>query len=169
MTTLALTLLLAAATAAPHSSPQVRATFVPATAPKAPAHTEYLVEVNKKGQVVKIVSGKFSKDYYFNEHTFGNVNQMWIRHPDMTAEVGLYRVTFDFDPKRPKELPRRVELVKPGGDWGDKEGLANVIVKDANAQTAAWEKYLQEQNKNLPSYEQIVGSPTPSPTHTLHP
>jgi hypothetical protein len=162
MITFALTLLLAATTAAPHASPQ--ATFVPAAAPKQQAHAEYLVEVNKKGQVVKIVSGKFSKDYYFNEHTFGNVNQMWIRHPDMTAEVGLYRVTFDYDPKRPKELPRKVELVKAGGDWGDKEGLANVIMGDAEAQTAAWQKYLQEQNKNLPPLEQIIGSPTPAPS-----
>ena len=159
MISLALTLLLATATAAP---------FVPATAPKVPLHTEYIAEVNKKGQVVRIEHGQFSKDGYFNQHTYGNVLQMWIRHADGRSEVGLFRVTFDYDP-RTKAVNRNFTLVKPGGNWGDKAGAATTMINDADAQTRAWEKFQAEQNKNLPSYEQILGRPTPSTKPTTHP
>lgn len=38
----------------------------------------------------------------FNAWTYGNVLQMWIRHPDGTAEVGIYKVTYDYDPATKK-------------------------------------------------------------------
>jgi hypothetical protein len=158
MISLALTLLLATATVAPHATP---GTFVPAAAPKVPLHTEYMAEVNKKGQVVRIEHGQFSKDGYFNEHTFGNVLQMWIRHPDGSAVVGLFRVTFDYDPKT-KNVARNFSLLKAGGDWGDKPGAATAMINDADAQTRAWQQFQREQNAKLPSIDQIVG-PTPTP------
>lgn len=162
MITLALTLLLATATTAPHPTPHATAaTFVPAIAPKVPLHTEYIAEVNKRGQVVRIEHGQFSKDGYFNEHTFGNVLQMWIRHPDGTATVGLFKITFDYDP-RTKNVARHFTLVKAGGDWGDKVGAATKMINDADAETRAWEKFQREQNAKLPSIDQIVG-PTPTP------
>ena len=163
MTSIVLTLLLAAATAAPHASPQAQPTFVPAALPKVPLHTEFFAEVNKKGQVVRVEHGLFSKDGFFNEHTFGNVMQMWIRHPDGTATVGLFRVTFDYDPKT-KGVHRDFTLVKAGGDWGDKMGAATKMMNDAAAQTRAWEQFQREQNAKLPSYEQIVGPPAATPS-----
>src|SRR5579859_1142615 len=95
MNILALALVLAAVTSpAPHATPQL----VGPNIPKTKLHTEWNVEVNKKGQVVKVETGKTCKDHYFNEHTLGNALLMWIRHEDGSAEVGLYRVTYDYDP-----------------------------------------------------------------------
>src|SRR5665213_1116738 len=74
-------------------------------------HTEFVVEVNAKGQVVRVKSGKDSVDTLYNAHTYGDVLQMWIRHPDGTAVVGLYRVTFDYNPKN-HMIARHVSLVK---------------------------------------------------------
>ena len=44
------------------------------------------MEVNKKGQVVRIKSGKGTKYGTFNAQTYGNALQMWIRKPDGSAE-----------------------------------------------------------------------------------
>ena len=70
-------------------------------------HTEFVVEVNAKGQVVRVKSAKAygDQDPFFNTQTNGNVLQMWIRHPDGSAEVGLYRVNYDYDPQDEKNQP----------------------------------------------------------------
>ena len=159
MNILALALVLAAATS---PAPQATPKLVGPDIPKVKLHTEFNVEVNKKGQVVKVESGKTSKDHYFNEHTLGNALQMWIRHEDGTAEVGLYRVSYDYDPET-KNVARTIALVKLGGDWGDKEGAALGMINDAEAASKAWEEYQARQNKNLPGLDQITGTPTPHP------
>jgi hypothetical protein len=155
------------------ATPSPRATAAPRVvlpkAPTFPEHAEFLVEVNKKGQVVRIKSAKGmgNKDPLFNAHVYGNVLQMWIRHPDGTAEVGLYRVTFDYDPHT-RKIARHPTLVQPGGNWGDDEGAADVMMetaeREARAQKAAQQQKQQAQNKNLPPLDTIVG-PTSSPTH----
>ena len=147
-----------AATPAPKASPNL----VGPNIPKVPLHTEWVVEVNKKGQVVKVETGKTCKDHYFNEHTLGNALQMWIRKPDGTAVVGLYRVSYDYEP-RTHGVFRKIEFVKAGGDWGDKQGAALGMINDANAQQKAWEEYQARQNKSLPSLDKITGTPTPHP------
>lgn len=147
-----------AATPAPKSTPRL----VGPNLPKVPLHTEFLVEVNKKGQVVKAESGKTCKDYYFNEHTLGNALQMFIRKPDGSAIVGLYRVSYDYEP-RTHGVFRNIDLVKTGGDWGDKQGAALGMVSDANAQAKAWEEFQARQSKNLPSLDKITGTASPKP------
>jgi hypothetical protein len=125
--------------------------------PKVPLHTEFVVEVNKLGQVVRVKSGKSCKDLTFNAQTYGNVLQMWVRHPDGSAETGLYKVTYDWNPQRKKVL-RQVSLVKVGGDWADKRGAANDMMDIADK-----EAHKAQQKPNLPSLQQIENA-TPKPT-----
>jgi hypothetical protein len=155
---------------APHPAPSI-------SLPKVPLHTEVVVEVNKKGQVVRVKSTKQSKVRTFNLQTIGNAEQMWIRHPNGTADVGLYRVTYDYDPKTQK-VTRRVALISKGGNWGNEPGAATVMIdlahKQALEQAKEWQaqqKKQQEQNAKLPSLNQIRGvheSPSPK-TATLPP
>ena len=131
--------------------------------PKIPLHTEVVVEVNKYGQVVRVKSTKPCKSQTFNVQTFGNALQMWIRKPDGTATVGLYRVTYDYDPKTQK-VARRVSLISAGGTWGNDEGAANVMMDTARKQALEMEHKSQQQNAKLPSLNDIRGgSPTPKP------
>jgi len=128
--------------------------------PSVPLHTEFVVEVNAKGQVVRVESGKDCKVLSFNAQTYGNVLQMWIRHPDGTAEVGRYRVTYDYDPKT-KDVHRGITLLTTGGDWASKTGAADDMMNKAQEETR---QYYESQGKNLPPLENIVGpSAAPSP------
>jgi hypothetical protein len=141
-----------AATPAPKATPKHVA--LPAiNFPKEKLHTEFIVEVNKKGQVVRVKSGKSCKEPSFNAQTYGNVLQMWIRHPDGSAQVGLYKVTYDYDPST-KNVHRDVALVSAGGDWGDKEGAATQMVDIANKEA---------RGEKLPALDNIIGSPSPHP------
>ncbi|HEY1976968.1 MAG TPA: hypothetical protein VGG89_10505 [Candidatus Baltobacteraceae bacterium] len=130
--------------------------------PTVPLRTEYLVEVNNKGQVVKSKPSKLSKLDTFNLMTYGNTLQMWIRKPDDTATVGLFRVTFDYDPKT-RKVARNIELVTPGGNWGEEPGAAAVMYQDAVKQLQAKIKQEQDQNASLPSLNEIRGK-SPAPT-----
>lgn len=132
--------------------------------PTVPLHSEVVVEVNKRGQVVRVKSTKPSKMQGFNLETYGNALQMWIRKPDGTATVGLYRVTYDYDPKTLK-VTRHVALISEGGSWGDQPGAATVMMEMAKKQAAAAQKKAADQNTKLPSLNEIRGVPTPSPTH----
>ncbi len=123
--------------------------------PKIPLHTEFVVEVNKLGQVVRVKSGKSCKDLTFNAMTYGNVLQMFIRTADgMHAIVGLYRVTYDYDP-RTTRARRGVGIVSRGGKWGNEEGAAN------NMRDIA-ERQAKRRNKPLPDFKQIVKPKTVS-------
>ncbi len=141
--------------------------------PDVPLHTEVVVEVNKKGQVVRVKATKPCKIQSFNLQTYGNALQMWIRKcrtegntTSCTAETGLYRVTYDYDP-RTQSVTRRVALISAGGTWANDEGAANVMIemaqKQAEAAEAAERKAQAEQNAKLPSLNEIRGVPTPKP------
>ena len=143
--------------------------------PPVPLHSEVVVEVNKKGQVVRVKSTKPSKSAAFNLKTYGNALQMWIRRcqnegsaTKCEGEVGLYRVTYDYDPKTTK-VTRRVALISAGGSWANEEGAANVMMqmlkKQEEAAAAAEQKAQQESNSKLPSLNEIRGIATPKPTH----
>ena len=67
--------------------------------PKVALHTEYIVAVNKLGQVTRIISGKTSKDRTYNIQTAGNALQAFIRTPEGKAIPGSYRLTYDYSPK----------------------------------------------------------------------
>ena len=133
------------------------------TLPTVPLHTEAIVEVNKKGQVVRIKSTKSCKVQSFNIQTFGNALQMWIRRPNGTAQVGLYRVSYDYDPKT-HGVTRSIALVSAGGNWGDEEGAANVMIEQARKTAAEDRQREAEQNAKLPSLNQIRGAPSPKPS-----
>jgi hypothetical protein len=133
------------------------------TLPTVPLHTEAVVEVNKKGQVVRIKSTKTCKIQSFNIQTFGNALQMWIRRPNGTAQVGLYRVSYDYDPKT-HGVTRSIALVSAGGNWGDEEGAANVMIEQARKTAAEDRQREAEQNAKLPSLNQIRGAPSPKPS-----
>jgi len=139
--------------------------------PKVKLHTEFIVEVNAKGQVVRVKSGKSCENPTFNAQTYGNVLQMWIRHPDGTADVGLYRVTYDYDPKT-QDVHRGVSIVQHGGNWGDKEGAANQMIdiakKEADEQRKAEETQAAKERADLPSLNSIIKT-SPSPSPSSHP
>lgn len=154
----------AAPVAAATPTPAPHRTFPPPSFPKEKLHAEYVVEVNAKGQVVRIKSGKGTKYATFNAQTYGNALQMWIRKPDGSAEVGLYKVTYDYDPKT-HHVDRRVALLSKGGSWGGDEGAADVMMDTAKKEAAAAAKQQQQaQHSGLPSLNQITGKKTPSPS-----
>ncbi|MBV8724706.1 MAG: hypothetical protein JO078_03265 [Candidatus Eremiobacteraeota bacterium] len=160
----------ASPTPAPVHSPNIHL-------PNVPLHSEVVVEVNKKGQVVRVKSTKPSKVRSFNVQTFGNALQMWIRRRDGTAQVGLYRITYDYDPKT-TNVARHVSLISAGGSWANDEGAANVMIGIAHKQAIEMQKAAeeaakkqQERNAKLPSLNEIRGHPSasPSPKLTLPP
>jgi hypothetical protein len=128
-------------------------------------HTEFVVEVNKKGQVVRVKSGKSCPNLTFNAQTYGNVLQIWIRKPNGTAIVGLYRVVYDYNPQN-QHVQRHVALVRTGGDWGNKEGAANQML-DIDRREAKKFQAQQQHQHSLPSLNKITGS-TPKPKPTRH-
>lgn len=159
--------------APPHESPASHPApeETPPKLPNIPLHTEYTVEVNKMGQVVRVTSRKPSKVVTFNVQTFGNALQMWIRRADGTAQVGLYRVTYDYDPKTQK-VTRGISIISTGGSWANEEGAANVMIDTAKKEAEEAQHEQEETKKNLPSLNQIRGyspSPSPSPAATLPP
>lgn len=120
-------------------------------------HTEFVVEVNKHGQVVRVKTAKGCSNPTFNAQTYGNVLQMWIRHPNGVADVGLYRVSYDYDP-RSRMVTRRVTLVRLGGTWGNVEGAANEMLDTARRESES------ASGRNLPPLQNIIGAtPTPPP------
>lgn len=123
--------------------------------PRVPLHTEFIVQVNKLGQVVRVKSGKSCKDLTFNAMTYGNVLQMFIRTTDgMHAVVGLYRVTYDYDPHTMRAR-RGIAIVSRGGSWGNQEGAANSMKDIA-------ERQAKKHSKPLPDFNQIVKPKTVS-------
>jgi len=152
------------------ASPTPKPTPVVLHLPTIPMHTDFVVEVNAKGQVVRVEKGTNCKSptksaafekacYTYNAQTYGNALQMWIRHPDGSAEVGRYRITYDYDPKT-HLVHRGVTLVSAGGDWGGKIGAADDMINTAERESR---EAHDAQSKNLPPLENIVG-PTAEPT-----
>jgi hypothetical protein len=158
--TLALTgtapLLAPAATPAPKSHGKATSAL-----PKVPLHTEFQVEVNTKGQVVRVKSGKSCKDAIFNAQTYGNALQMWIRHPDGSAQTGLYKVSYDYDPKT-QHVRRQIAFLQAGGSWADLPGAATQMIDTAKREAAQ----AANASRDLPALETIVG---PSASPTTHP
>ncbi|MBV8198375.1 MAG: hypothetical protein JO263_09570 [Candidatus Eremiobacteraeota bacterium] len=163
--------------ASPAPSPSAAPHMPAIHLPNVPLHTEVDVEVNNKGQVVRVKSTKPSKVRSFNVQTFGNALQMWIRKPDGSAQVGLYRVTYDYNPKT-TQVTRHVSLISAGGSWANDEGAANLMIGIAHKQAVEMQKAAleaakkqQENNAKLPSLNEIRGhpSPSPSPKQTLPP
>jgi hypothetical protein len=156
-----------AGTGARAATPSPHPTIPPPPFPKQKLHAEYIVEVNSKGQVVKIKSGHGTKYTTFNAQTYGNALQMWIRKQDGTAVVGLFRVSYDYDPVS-HHVKRSVALVSTGGNWGNQPGAANVMIDTAKKEYAASQSAAKKQqaasHAKLPSLNDITGKPTPKPS-----
>ena len=153
---------LADSTPKPGATPQIIKVPKPHP-PTVPLHAEYVVEVNHKGQVVRIKSGKGTKYPTFNAQTYGNALQMWIRKTDGTATVGLFKVTYDYDPKN-HAIARHVTLLSTGGNWGNEEGAATVMMDTAKKEAEEAQKAKQQQSSKLPSLNSITGTKTPKPS-----
>ena len=120
-------LALLGATPAPRPTTATRATAAPRLAarqarpraipiPRTPTtrqHSEFVVEVNRKGQVIRADRVKPAQNDTFNAMTYGNVLQAFIRRPDGSAVAGIYRMTYDYDPRR-KTVRRHVALLHAG-------------------------------------------------------
>ena len=162
----------AAPTPAPMPSPKL---------PSKPLHAQLQVEVNKLGQVVRVLHGSLSGDGPFDTMAMGNALQMWIREQHgntITAVVGLYKVDYDYNPKTQK-VKRTFALFKRGGNWANEPGAATKIIsdakKEAQATAAALAKLKAEQQKknaenpNLPDINAAIKKSRATPTPSPHP
>ncbi len=125
---LAVTAAASAATPAPAPAPaptriNVESLQPKELAPKVHLHSEYIVEVNKLGQVARVRSVKPSKNPTYDAQTYGNALQAFIRTPDGNALAGTYRLTYDYNPKT-MHVHRDVALVKAGGVNPNAQGAA---------------------------------------------
>ncbi len=84
---------------------------------------------------MRVKSTKPSKSASFNLKTYGNaLADVDSEMPDegnatkCEGDVGLYRVTYDYDPKNGK-VTRRIALISAGGSWGNDSGAANVMME----------------------------------------
>lgn len=165
----------ATATPPPKASAPVRIDITKiqpkALLPKKKVHTEFVVEVNRKGQVSRVRSGVRSSDTKYNEITYGNALQIWIRTPDGHAISGTYRVTYDFNPKNGMLL-REVSLLHAGGVNPDAQGAALEMMSHAHprpspsapAEAPAPSPAPSVNNQRLPDLNNIM-KPTPKPTN----
>ena len=98
--------------------------------PKVKLHVEYVVEVNKMGQVARVRSVKPSKYPAFDAQTYGNALQAFIRTPDDHVILGSYRLSYDYDPKT-QRVHRDVALVHEGGVDPNAKGAATDMMEIA--------------------------------------
>jgi hypothetical protein len=135
--------------------------------PKHAEHTEYVVEINKYGQVTRIRSERGSDSATFNGQTYGNALQSFIRTPDGHVVLGTYRLTYDFDPKTAR-VRRDVSLLRQGGVNPDAKGAAIVLMEKAHASkpvspNIAPGPATSVDPRSLPDLKGIM-EPTPLPT-----
>ena len=129
--------------------------------PKLPTvaeHTEFVLEVNAKGQVSKVRSAKRSKDALFDKMTYGNVIQTFIRTPDGHAVSGVYRMTYDYNPKTQK-IRRTVALLQAGGVDPKAPGAVARMAEMNLHNAKLLQQELQAQAKKAKAH------PSPTPTH----
>jgi hypothetical protein len=142
-----------ARTPQPHGTPPSgQRSFAPRV-PSTPEHTEYVVEVNRKGQVTRIRSGKASRDLAFNTMTYGNALQAYIRTPDGHAVAGSYRLAYDYAPKT-KNVHRSVALLHAGGVNPGALGAVDQMTADARKSEAQ----IGPSPSPLPDFESIEKS-----------
>jgi hypothetical protein len=176
---LARTLALTAAALLPSAGAGAAPSPVPIPSPNLPnraLHSILEVEVNDRGQVVRIHGGQLSHDPVFDTMTIGNALQMWIRRPDGSAEVGLFRVSYDYDPHT-HNVSRHIALISAGGRWAKESGAATKMVDvakretmDAYKRVQADEKRRREESaKHLPDINAAVKRALASPKSSPHP
>jgi hypothetical protein len=136
--------------------------------PKHAEHTEFVVEINKLGQVTRIRSARGSDSATFNAQTYGNALQAFIRTPDGHVVLGTYRLTYDFDPKTAR-VRRDVTLLRQGGVNPDAKGAAIDLLEKAHvppdAPNLTPEPSTPIDPRSLPDLKGVIEpSPGPSPS-----
>lgn len=96
--------------------------------PQRAEQTQFVVEVNKMGQVTRVRTGKYSSDPAFNAITYGNALQVFIRTPQGRAVSGTYRLMYDYDPKS-RNVRRTVSLIHAGGVDPNAIGAVNAMAQ----------------------------------------
>jgi hypothetical protein len=130
--------------------------------PKVALHSEFIVAVNKRGQVTRIMSGKPSKDRIYNIQTEGNALQAFIRTPDGKSISGSYRLTYDYSPKTAR-IHRDVALVKVGGVDPNAEGAVYKMMDDVEKRAKA------AKAAHTPAPQRSAAmTPGPQPSGTVH-
>jgi hypothetical protein len=168
----ALTAFIAALALLAASPPPTAPPALKALLPKVALHTEFIVAVNKLGQVTKIVSLRPSKNKTYNLQTGGNALQAFIRTPDGKAIAGTYRLSYDYNPKT-QLVHRDVALIHAGGVNANAPGAVNVMIEDVKKRgvrppspgperSAEMTPAPQPTGKlPLPSLQQILKTPAP--------
>jgi len=128
--------------------------------PKAPQHVRYLVEVNRKGQVSKVRSGTRSQDARFDSITYGNVIQTFIRRSDGRAISGLFRVSYDYNPKT-QNVTRSVALLQAGGVNAAAPGLVDVVAEMNRRNKEKFQAMLRQQKLDRQLKQQLKNLATP--------
>jgi hypothetical protein len=168
---LAAVALLAAAPSPSPSPNRVDLTKVQSKAllPKVPLHTEYIVAVNKLGQVTHVLSGKVSKDKTYNLQTYGNAMQAFIRTTDGKAISGRYKLTYDYNPKTTR-VHREVALVATGTVDANAPGAVTQMYADVRKhQKAATKATPTSTPPAVPAPARTAAqTPGPQPTGTFH-
>ena len=167
--------------AAPSPSPAVHPHVIATwPVPKVAEHAEIIVQTNGKGQVVSAKIDKPSPDKVFNTQVYGNALQAFIRTPDGNSVTGLFRLTYDYDPKTAK-VKREVSFIKAGGDpnaigavpqmletakKGQQHAEEQERAAAASAQAAAAQRAAAAaaHSSPLPDLNHILGSPGPAHT-----
>jgi hypothetical protein len=120
----------------PPAENHLTAAQMKAMLPKTALHTEYVVAVNKLGQVTGAKAKTLSKDKNFNVETYGNALQAFIRTEDGKAISGLYSLDYDYNPTTSR-ISRSVALIHEGGVNPDAKGAALVMLDAARKEAAA--------------------------------
>jgi hypothetical protein len=130
--------LIATATPQPTALPRIDLTKIqsPSLLPKKKLHAEYVVEVNKLGQVARVRSVKKSGSVTFDSQTYGNALQAFIRTPDNHVVLGTYRLFYDYDPKTHR-VRRDVALISRGGVNPNAKGAVDDMMAKEKAAEAA--------------------------------
>jgi hypothetical protein len=130
--------------------------------PKKAAHTAFVIEVNKTGQVTKVRSRTNSGDHVYDSMVLGNVVQTFVRKPDGTAVAGVYRMRYDYNPKT-KSVRRTVELIHAGGVNPDAVGLVDRMAEVNRRSSEALRKAEEARTKPIKGVPLPFLSPSPRP------
>ena len=131
-----------------------------------PEHVEVVVEVNRMGQVARVRSIRPSHDQGFDAHCYGNALQAFIRTPDGNAIPGVYRLSYDYDPKT-LNVRRDVALLWRGGVNPNAKGAANEMMEIARRNRNRTPPPMVTPGPvpsvgRMPDLPQVMTSPTPS-------
>jgi hypothetical protein len=132
--------------------------------PKNRLHDDFIVAINSKGQVTRVLSGHRSGNTLFDEHVYGNALQMFIRTGDGHVVVGKYRVNYDYDP-RTARIRRTIALVSTGGVDPNAIGAVYDLLKHARKDPAAVLPAPKDaptiDPSDLPALNDVMASPKP--------